>query len=308
MRDFLLKEHRGELRIKAGADFDARFSLCQMKLLQLKRAEQDYDGSFHRLHVMELLHYGNLIEQEPFKIEDPQALIGLLHELNRVMKHHSRLYRVFRNWNRLALGKSKKWPDLSWIAASAGLTHFMKQDIEINHDTAHLSVLLLCSLGYADLGVESTAGDNAMPVFARNINTIRLRLLLTTKVDPNYSTNTSITPWVSFLRHLYRGWTTFNAQSKQIALDIVCELVQRGAHVRVQDEEDHLGSISVFNFVRNQLGEPTTAWRLKDIVKTRQKGERANGESHLRRSESLEPPITRQPKGRFAGLLEWTKW
>lgn len=308
VRDFLLKEHRDELQIKAGADFDTRFSLCEVKLLELKRAEQDYDGSFHGLHVMELLHYANMIEQEPLKSQVPQALIELLDELDRVMKYHSRLYRVYRGWNRLAPNKSKKWPNISWIAASAGLTQFTRQDIEINQDIAHVSVLLQCSLGCADLGVESTAGDSAIPVFARNINTIRL--LLTTEVDPNYSINRSTSPWVSFLRHLAQNWSNFSGQSKQIALDIICELVQRGAHIRfrIQDEDEQGATISIFEFVRNELGEPITAWRLKEIVKRRQEVDRISQECHSESSKSSNPPNIWKPQGRFARLLAWTKW
>ncbi|KAI7775019.1 hypothetical protein LA080_007445 [Diaporthe eres] len=67
VRDFLLNEHRDELQIKAGAGFDAKGCLCQVKRLELKRAEQDHDGSSHRLQVMKLLHYANLMEQEPLK-------------------------------------------------------------------------------------------------------------------------------------------------------------------------------------------------------------------------------------------------
>jgi hypothetical protein len=89
---------------------------------------------------------------------------------------------------------------------------------------------------------------------------------------------------VSFLRHLYPNWAKLNAQSKQIALDLIGELVHRRANIRVYNEEEHLGKFSVFDFVRNTLGEPLTARRLREMVKRRQESERAKREYDQRRS------------------------
>lgn len=99
-----------------------------------------------------------------------------------------------------------------------------------------------------------------MPVSARDVNTIGL--LLAAEVDPKNWIDRSFSPWVCSLRQLSQNWMKLNLQSKQIAYDIICELVQRGAHIHIQDEEDHLLITSSFAFVRNKLEEPITAWRL----------------------------------------------
>lgn len=101
VRDFLFQEYRDELQTKAGTDFDARLSLCQVKLLELKKAEQDYDGSYHSTHVMTLLHYTWL---NLSRIEVPKRwLICCMNwKGSGVMTRLSRLYRVYHSLNRLA--------------------------------------------------------------------------------------------------------------------------------------------------------------------------------------------------------------
>lgn len=94
VKEFLLEEHQDGLQTKAGAGFDARLFLCQVKLMEFKRAEHDYNASLHIFHFTELIWYAKMMEQEPVETQDHQVLIDLLHELERAMRYHSRLYRA----------------------------------------------------------------------------------------------------------------------------------------------------------------------------------------------------------------------
>ena len=110
------------------------------------------------------------------------------------------------------------------------------------------------------------------------------------------------------LRHLSGNWAKFNAKSKQIALELICELVQRGAHLRIQDEEDHFNIVSIFDSVRKDLRESMTAWRLQKMVKKRRAGERTKVKGHSKCPLPLKQPKMRESQGPFAKLLVWMPW
>lgn len=74
VRDYLLHEHRAELRVKATPEFDERLFLCRVKLLELKTSGVNLRLGRPMQDVMELLLYASSMEHNEVRPADPAKM------------------------------------------------------------------------------------------------------------------------------------------------------------------------------------------------------------------------------------------
>lgn len=161
LRDYLIQEQSHVLQTQASETFDARLFLCRQKLLMLKRSKVAYAVQTH--DVLELLFYANQIENDCTRVKSEQLqaeLYEVIRDMDKTMKRFDLLYQreairaqqmrytagvylVPQPWTKHMPRKQQQWPDISWLAASAGLTNYITDHIAIHSEPQHLSELLL---------------------------------------------------------------------------------------------------------------------------------------------------------------------
>lgn len=92
VRDYLLHEHRGELRVKATAGFDERLFLCRIKLLELKTSGVNLHVGRPKQDVKELLLYAARMEHDDIMPADAAKMA----EATEVVEALTSLWLEFR--------------------------------------------------------------------------------------------------------------------------------------------------------------------------------------------------------------------
>lgn len=113
VRDYLLHEHRAELRVKATAEFDERLFLCRVKLLELKTSGVNLRLGRPMQDVKELLLYvssmehDNVMPADAAKMADATAVVEALTTL--WLRFRPMLENQHANDSRSEGNKSRWW-------------------------------------------------------------------------------------------------------------------------------------------------------------------------------------------------------